>query len=55
MRARVFQWFTSVCVCARVREGLINNISSEIHIVYYVIVTERKALLDEYAKKYIYI
>ena len=28
---------------ARVREGLINNVSSEIHIVYYIIVTERKA------------
>ena len=50
MSTQVFKWFTS-CVCARVREGLINNVSSKIHIVYYVIVTERKALLDEYAKK----
>ena len=41
-----FDPFTNicVCVCAYVREGLIHKVSSEIHIVYYVIVTEGKSL-----------
>ena len=33
-----------VFALARVREGLINNVSSENKGVYYIIVTERKAL-----------
>ena len=48
MSAHVFKWFTTVCLyvgaCMRVREGLINNVSSENKVVYYIIVTERKAL-----------
>ena len=41
-----FDPFTNVCVClcACVREGLICKVSSEIHIGYYVIVTEEKTL-----------
>ena len=46
MSRHVFKCFTTVCVfaLARVREGLINNASSENQVVYYIIVTERKAL-----------
>ena len=36
-----FKRFTSVCEKARLREGLIYNVSSEIHVDFYVIVTER--------------
>ena len=52
LSAPVFKWFTIVCVfaLARVRERLINNTSSENQVVYYIIVTERKALQDEQAK-----
>ena len=44
--APAFDPFTHVCVfvCVGVKEGLIYNVSSEIHIVYYVIATEGKTL-----------
>ena len=35
---------------ARVREGLVYNVSNEIHVDFYVIVTERNTLKDERAK-----
>ena len=35
---------------ARVKEGLIYNVSSEIQVDFYVIVTERNTLKDERAK-----
>jgi hypothetical protein len=44
MSAHVFKCITTVCVRAIVREGLIKNVSSEIHAVYNVIVTEGKTL-----------
>jgi hypothetical protein len=48
LSAHVFKWLTTVCMLARacvcVREGLINNVSSENKVAHYIIVTERKAL-----------